>query len=177
MMITEPALLCLVSSWQRLLGRASDGQDDALDAATRYGRRPVAAPRARRLEGTLPVAQAAPLAPERGGPIASPVVEEPPLTTNERRARAAAVRAFALSRGRRFDAAKAAFAEAARLDPLLDLTRTPMFWRLERAAHEAAIAAYVDAGRERDAAVLRAQVQSTFRPKRLKARPGPATIT
>jgi hypothetical protein len=88
-----------------------------------------------------------------------------PLTASERRARAAALRGLALSRQRRFDAAQAAFGEAARLDPLLDLTRTPGFWRLERAAHEAAIAAYEDAGRDRDAAVLRARVSSTFRPK------------
>ncbi|MBW3632013.1 MAG: hypothetical protein KY456_03190 [Chloroflexi bacterium] len=93
-----------------------------------------------------------------------------PLSANERRARAAALRALALSRGRRFDAAGAAFAEAARLDPLLDLTRTPTFWTLERAAHEAAVDAYVQAGRERDAAVLRARVQSTFRPKPLRPR-------
>ena len=72
---------------------------------------------------------------------------------------------------RRFDAARAAFAEAAGLDPLLDLTRTPAFWKLERAAHEAAIDAYLQAGRERDAAVLRARVQSTFRPKPLRPRP------
>jgi hypothetical protein len=64
----------------------------------------------------------------------------------------------------------AAFTEAARLDPRLDLTRTPAFWKLERAAHEAAIRAYVDAGRERDAAVLRARVHSTFRPKPLRSR-------
>ena len=93
-----------------------------------------------------------------------------PLSANERRARAAALRALALSRGRRFDAAGLAFTEAARLDPLLDLTRTPAFWTLERAAHEAAIDAYRQAGRERDAAVLRARIQSTFRPKPLRPR-------
>ena len=93
-----------------------------------------------------------------------------PLAANERRARAAALRAMALSRERRFEAAGAAFTEAARLDPVLDLTRTPAFWTLERAAHEAAIDAYARAGRDRDAAVLRARVQSTFRPKPLRSR-------
>jgi hypothetical protein len=92
-----------------------------------------------------------------------------PLTANERRARAAALRALALSRGRRFASAQTAFTEAARLDPDLDLTRIPGFWRLERAAHEAAIDAYDEAGRARDAAVLRAQVRSTFRPKPVRA--------
>jgi hypothetical protein len=93
-----------------------------------------------------------------------------PLAANERRARAAALRAMALSRERRFDAARAAFAEAARLDPALDLTRTPAFWTLERAAHEAAIEAYARVGRDGDAAVLRARVHSTFRPKPLRTR-------
>jgi len=94
-----------------------------------------------------------------------------PLAANERRARAAALRGMAFGRERRFNAARIAFAEAAGLDPLLDLTRTPAFWKLERGAHEAAIAAYLQAGRERDAAVLRARVQSTFRPKPVRSRP------
>jgi hypothetical protein len=95
------------------------------------------------------------------------------LTPNELRARAAALRALALSRGRRFDAARAAFVEAARLDPALDLSRTPAFWKLERGAHEAAIDAYIEAGRAGDAAVLRARVRSTYRPKAIRARPDP----
>jgi hypothetical protein len=126
--------------------------------------------------------QASPMAAEGGespGPLSGeqrPVVGaevdvSAPLAANERRARAAALRALVLSRERRFDAARAAFAEAADLDPVLDLTRTPAFWKLERAAHEAAIAAYLQAGRERDAAVLRARVHSTFRPKALRPRP------
>jgi hypothetical protein len=106
---------------------------------------------------------------ERVVPIGTDVAA--PLAANERRARAAALRAMAFGRERRFDAARTAFAEAAGLDPLLDLTRTPAFWKLERAAHEAAIDAYLQAGRERDAAVLRARVQSTFRPKPLRPRP------
>ncbi|MCA9880182.1 MAG: hypothetical protein KC442_20450, partial [Thermomicrobiales bacterium] len=97
-----------------------------------------------------------------------------PLTANERRARAAALRALAFSRARRFDAAQAAFQAAATLDPALDLTRVPTFWSLERSAHEAAVAAYVAADRPGDAAVLRAKVQSVYRPKPLRARPAAA---
>jgi hypothetical protein len=96
------------------------------------------------------------------------------LTANERRARAAALRALAFGRARCFDAAEAAFLDAATLDPALDLTRVPTFWSLERAAHEAAIAAYVAAGRSGDASVLRAKVQSVYRPKPLRARSVPA---
>jgi hypothetical protein len=84
------------------------------------------------------------------------------------------LRALALARGRRFDAAREAFAEAARLDPALDLTRTPHFWKLERAAHEAAIDAYVATGRDGDAAVLRARVRSTYKPKPIRSRQGAA---
>jgi hypothetical protein len=94
-----------------------------------------------------------------------------PLTAAERRARAAALKGLAFSRERKFDAARSAFALAAKLDPALDLTRTPSFWQLERAAHEAAIDAYVDAGRADDAAVLRARVRSRFRPKPLRTPP------
>jgi hypothetical protein len=95
----------------------------------------------------------------------TPVAASTPLTAPERRARAAALRGLALGRQRRFDAARAAFAEAARLDPLLDLPRTPGFGRPDRAAPAAASAANDDSGRDRDAAVLRARVSSTVRPK------------
>jgi hypothetical protein len=100
-----------------------------------------------------------------------------PLTVRERRARAAALRALALSRTRRFGGARDAFIEASTLDPHLDLTRIPMFWSLERAAHEAAIDAYQLTGREAEAAVLRAQVRTTFRPKPLSAQTRTATIS
>ncbi|MFN8594253.1 MAG: hypothetical protein U0031_22590 [Thermomicrobiales bacterium] len=91
------------------------------------------------------------------------------LTAKERRARAAALRGLAFARQRRYEAARLAFAEAAELDSGLDLTRTPGFWNLDRGAHEAAIAAYQDACRDRDATVLRARVQSTYRPRALPA--------
>jgi hypothetical protein len=97
-----------------------------------------------------------------------------PLTPAERRARAAALRALAFSRQRQFAAAQAAFTAAARLDPRLDLTRTPGFWKLERGAHEAAIAAYEAVERDGDAALLRARVHSTFRPKAVRPRREPA---
>ena len=177
MMISQPALLCLSATWQRLTGRFANDEEpaashvlaDAVEGdsavlATALPETPLEGSAA--TEGARPV----PVTLQRD----QIVVEEPapcmPLTANERRARAAALRALALSRGRRFDAAGSAFTEAARLDPQLDLTRTPAFWKLERAAHEAAIDAYVQAGRERDAAVLRARVQSTFRPKPLRPR-------
>ena len=176
MMISQPAMMCLTATWQRLIGRPSGaepateqplpesasqllqaGVDDAAESllvATALG------------EGESPATDSRSQAPAR--PIRPDA--SLPLAANERRARAAALRAMALSRERRFAAAGAAFTEAARLDPVLDLTRTPAFWTLERAAHETAIDAYVQAGRERDAAVLRARVQSTFRPKPLRPR-------
>lgn len=172
MMISQSALLCLEATVRRMFGRAVP------DALTN------AAPPIREVPERLiaPVSTVSTgTANRKAGDALSdepqPVVarsEGVPLTPSERRARAAALRALAMCRGRRFDAARLAFVEAARLDPALDLTRTPDFWKLERGAHEAAIAAYVDAGRDGDAAVLRARVHSTYRPKALRARPGAA---
>ena len=176
-MISQPALLCLNATWQRLLGRFANDADFVVvqvSAGVVELDSPVLATvleepmpeESAATDGTRPV----PLAPTPDRVAVSEVTPGVPLNANERRARAAALRALALSRGRRFEAAGTAFAEAARLDPMLDLTRTPAFWKLERAAHEAAIDAYLQAGRERDAAVLRARVQSTFRPKPLRSR-------
>jgi hypothetical protein len=179
MMITEPALTCLITSWQRLVGQTPSDGHVAADLARSEPERAPSAPRPVKV-GSAPAAssaESAPAAREPAMPATIAVDTDAPLTANERRARAAALRALAFSRARRFDAARTAFTEAARLDPLLDLTRTPTFWRLERAAHEAAIAAYAATGRERDATVLRAQVHSTFRPKRLKMRQDPAVTT
>lgn len=160
MIITQPAWMCLVATGRRLTGQrpvkpAPSPPESALSQPN-PAVQPVAAVALAKIE------------PQRASAAAegsTAVAASTPLTASERRARAAALRGLALGRQRRFDAARAAFAEAARLDPLLDLTRTPGFWRLERAAHEAAIAAYDDSGRDRDAAVLRARVRSTFRPK------------
>jgi hypothetical protein len=177
-MISQPAMMCLNATWQRLTGRATRGAAPAADQPLPESAPEVIQDRvdiaAESLLVTTVAGQGENLAAEardRGPARPARVDVSMPLAPNERRARAAALRAMALSRERRFDAARVAFTEAARLDPVLDLTRTPAFWSLERAAHEAAIAAYAQAGRERDAAVLRARVQSTFRPKPLRPRP------
>ncbi len=177
MMISQPALLCLNATWQRLTGRFTNGEETAASPVLIEEVEVDPTVLATGLRKGVPDASAAiecarpvPEAGERDQLAVDESTPGTPLSANERRARAAALRALALSRGRRFDAAGVAFAEAALLDPMLDLTRTPAFWKLERAAHEAAIDAYVQAGRERDAAVLRAQVQSTFRPKALRPR-------
>jgi hypothetical protein len=177
MMISQPALICLNATWHRLMRKPAR---EAELAATQVLHVPV---RTDAIQGDIGAAAESSLMAEAAGESLAPVAREQapavgaavdastPLAANERRARAAALRAMALSRERRFDAARAAFTEAAGLDPALDLTRTPAFWKLERAAHEAAIDAYQQAGRDRDAAVLRARVQSTFRPKALRPRP------
>ncbi len=199
MIVSQPALLCLTSFWSNLTGRAGAREVHA-DAAPKPAAPPSAAierassireerlrqvahsvtprPEPRAAQQEVLTAHAAPV--EERAAAAAPV-DQPtasgtgPLTANERRARAAALRALAFSRARRFDAAQAAFHDAATLDPALDLTRVPSFWSLERAAHEAAIAAYVATGRTGDAAVLRAKVQSVYRPKPLRTRNVPAT--
>lgn len=177
MMISQSALMCLEATWLRMMGHVAADLEldpapaalqgsDALDLATDL-QGEVVYP----IGGTSTTIDSA-IQPGRvGNKVQRPDVAAP-LTADERRARAAALRALALSRGRRFDAARTAFIEAARLDPILDLTRVPGFWKLERAAHEAAIDAYQNTGRERDAAVLRARVRSTYRPKPMRPRTG-----
>ncbi|MDQ2652959.1 MAG: hypothetical protein M3Z20_07930 [Chloroflexota bacterium] len=198
MIVTQPTLLCLTSFWSNLTGRAS-ARAAQVSAAPMPATPPSAAIeraasiREERLRHAAQRATPRPEPPvarqESSAPPDPPVAERPaatapaneaavsgtgPLTANERRARAAALRALAFGRARRFDAAQAAFQDAATLDPVLDLTRVPTFWSLERAAHEAAIAAYVATGRTGDAAVLRAKVQSVYRPKPLRTRSVPA---
>jgi hypothetical protein len=177
MMISQPALICLSVTWQRLMRQSARGVEPA---AVRPRHEPSTPDAVQSESGAAmespQMAQAAgeslaPVAREQASAVGALVDVAAPLAANERRARAAALRAMVLSRERRFDAARTAFAEAAGLDPALDLTRTPAFWTLERAAHEAAIDAYQQAGRDRDAAVLRARIQSTFRPKALRPRP------
>jgi len=177
MMISQPALICLTATWQRLM-RNSVREMEPAEAQLLEMPAPADAIVGHvdaMAESSLMAAAAdeelAPVPWEDGRVVPAAADVAAPLAANERRARAAALRAMAFGRDRRFDAARTAFAEAAGLDPLLDLTRTPAFWKLERAAHEAAIDAYLQAGRERDAAVLRARVQSTFRPKPLRPRP------
>ena len=159
MMISQPALICLNATWQRLMRRSvREVEPAALEQPCNgqpWRKRSRAKSRAA-AEASL-VAAGAGEAKSRtrgartaaGAPHAVDV--SAPLAANERRARAAALRAMALSRERRFDAAGRAFTEAAGLDPALDLTRTPAFWKLERAAHEAAIDAY----RRRDVSAMR----------------------
>ena len=63
------------------------------------------------------------------------------------------------------------FAEAADLDPRLDLTTVPRFWDLPRAAHDCAVAALEQVGRSREASRLLAIVNRRFRPKLVHQRP------
>jgi hypothetical protein len=93
------------------------------------------------------------------------------LTPDEQRARVAAVRGLMRARDQQFEAARGCFAEAARLDPRLDLARIPNFWNLPSAGHQAAIDAYELVGRDRDAAVLIARVRKMFRPRLVSVSP------
>lgn len=94
------------------------------------------------------------------------------LSPNEQRARVAAVRGLVRAREQHFDAAATFFAEAAVLDPRLDLTKIPHFWSLPRGGHQAAIEGYERAGRQRDAARLIARVRKTFRLRLVSPSPG-----
>lgn len=94
-----------------------------------------------------------------------------PLTVNERRARVVAVRALMRARDGRFDQARELFAEAAALDPGLRLSTVPTFWSLARGGQQAAVEGYELAGRQREASLLAAELEYTFRPKLVRRRP------
>jgi len=159
MVISEPAIICLTASTERIKGwlRALSGRPAPAAPETAVAGLPL----------QPVVADAAVVSPLP----TTAVAEQVPLTATERRARAAAFRGMMLARQRRFEPAEAAFEEAARRDPHLDLTAIPTFWQLERGAHEAAIHAYDAAGRQRDAQELTARMRNVFRPRLVAERP------
>lgn len=81
-------------------------------------------------------------------------------------ARAAAVRGLFLARSGRFGEARSAFGKAAS-ESTIDLTAIPGFWDLSRGGMLAAIRAYEDAGRFREASALGAQIRLKYRPRSL----------
>jgi hypothetical protein len=91
----------------------------------------------------------------------------PTMSTPDEQARlsrAASTRALFLSRSGRFDEARAAFVTAAR-DLEIDLSDIPGFWNLSRAGMQAAIEAYEEVERFRDAARLEATIRLKYRPR------------
>jgi hypothetical protein len=91
----------------------------------------------------------------------------------ERGARSAAVRGLFLARSGRLDEARASFVLAA-AEPAVDLTAIPGFWDLSRGGMLAAMHAYEDAGRFREASALNARLRLLHRPRSVAA--VPATI-
>lgn len=89
----------------------------------------------------------------------------------ERSARSAAVRGLFLARSGRIDEARSAFAIAA-TESSVDLADIPGFWELSRAGMLAAVGAYDDVERFRDASALGAQIRLTYRPRPLSVVPG-----
>lgn len=94
-------------------------------------------------------------------------IEAIALTADQRRARVVAIAATTRARGSSFVAARRWYYDALLLDPTLDLATTPAFWQLPRAGLDAAVAAYEDAGLDRRAAILAAQIRHTFKPRLL----------
>lgn len=92
----------------------------------------------------------------------------------ERRARVAAVRGMFNARSGDYEAARLAFSNAAR-EPLTSLAEVPGFWQLSRAGMTAAVLAYEDVGRIRDAAALSAEIAHRFRPRPIRPAPTPRT--
>jgi hypothetical protein len=82
----------------------------------------------------------------------------------ERGARSAGVRGLFLARSGRIDEARTAFAIAASSADA-DLTAIPGFWDLPRAGMLAAVGAYEDVERYREAAALAARIRLKYRPR------------
>ncbi|MBA2278120.1 MAG: hypothetical protein H0W06_10190 [Chloroflexia bacterium] len=93
---------------------------------------------------------------------------------HERQARLAAIRGLFNARNGDYEGARLAFAQAAREDAL-DLAEVPGFWLMPRAGLTAAVLAYEDAGRLRDAAALAARVRTTLRPRPVTVLPAAET--
>ena len=177
MVISQPAMIGLeqarerversvVAIWARTRARLSRTAGEAIAVAA-TGSGSTVAMTSDVIDEPGPVG-AVPPAPPSSEPEPEPAVS--PLTAEERRARAGAVRGLMLARKRCYGSAQAAFAEAATLDPRLDLAGVPTFWELHRAGQETAVRAYEDAGRIRDAAVLAATLRHTFRPRAVAPR-------
>lgn len=92
------------------------------------------------------------------------------LSQPERRARVAAVRGMFNARSGDYAAARLAFSDAAR-EPAIDLAIVPGFWQLPRAGLTAAVLAYEDVGRLRDAAALGAEIAHRLRPRPVRPAP------
>lgn len=93
------------------------------------------------------------------------------ISLGERRARVAAVRGLFNAHSGDYESARLAFVEAAR-EPEIDLCEAPGFWQLPRAGMMAAVLAYEDVDRLRDAAALAAEITHRFRPQALRPVPG-----
>ncbi len=86
----------------------------------------------------------------------------------ERSARSAAVRGLYLARSGRFGDARASFAAGA-AEPSVDLAAIAGFWDLPRSGMLAAVGAYDDVERYRDAAALGARIRLRYRPRALSS--------
>lgn len=95
-----------------------------------------------------------------------------PLEDTVRAARQEAVRGLFAARAGAIEVALHHFASAARCDDV-DLTAVPGFWELTRGQMQAAVQAYEEAGRYRDAAALDAHIATIFRPSLVGARVQP----
>jgi hypothetical protein len=126
-------------------------------------------------DGSLAKAPGAVIMQDQDSPMVGPSDSESdagsPLSAAERRARAVAVSALMRVRDGRFDLARDLFAEAAALDPALDLSTVPGFWNLPRRGQEAAVTAYELSDRISDAELLAANLRYRFRPKLVRRQP------
>jgi tetratricopeptide (TPR) repeat protein len=172
MLISQPAFAYLEAAWRQLRGATEEPAYTTplpVNRSAPWVEEDRSTPTPRPVEWRFEADEEA-SPPEPAGPEPARLGErEPGLTADQRRARAAALRASLLARQRRHEEAARAFGEALGLDPEIDLTEAPHFWELERAAHRAAADAYEAAGRTRDAMTLRGRIELRFRPKLVRS--------
>ena len=177
MVIPDPAVICLKAVQARVERSLPAFRRGAEGRTGRDGLRGPSIPRVHPTDSEV-------AAVDRSGPGLADAVPPPApaapaaarLHASERRAQVAALRGLLLARKRLYGVAEEAFAEAASLDPALDLTAEPAFWDLPRGGQEAAVRAYEASGRHRDAAVLGETLRCRFRPRLVtNRRPTPGT--
>jgi hypothetical protein len=155
----------VVRSWLRSL------VGEAIFAPANRGIAMVAAAPYRRMDAARQAAAVSPQLP--GDNLSLEDAESAALAPWEQRARIVALRGLSQARAGEYDQARETFRDAVTLDRSLDLRRLPAFWKLPRPAHDAAVAALYAAERHRDAAALRADLKTRFRPRVLPEKPLP----
>ena len=137
--------------------------NDRSDAAFERFCRWLASPFRHRVRSNIAVSNLTPPAPATEVSVPANASPVEPIDFVRHRSMSACRRALRLATQHRFDEARSAFHTAFAADPHLDPAAMPGFWDLPRRGMFAAIEAYEDLGRYRDAAGLELQILQSSR--------------